>query len=158
AQFTLADYYVETRQYARARDVLNPLVSNPKVSADADTKLAEIDYAESRTAEASQRIDNVLKRAPKFAPARVLKASWHPVGGKLDEALRYATAATEAAPESAVARYLLGVIQEQRGDAAAAIASYHETLRLNPRAVAAQVQLSRLSLASGDPDAAVQYG
>ena len=38
-----------------------------------------------------------------------------------------------------------------------AIKAYNEVLRLNPRAVAAQVELSRLSLTSGDEAGALRY-
>ena len=48
-------------------------------------------------------------------------------------------------------------MQERRREVADAVKSYSEVLRLNPRAVAAQVQLSRLNLASGDHDAALRY-
>src|SRR4029077_10171681 len=98
-----------------------------------------------------------LARAPKYARALVMKARWLTSEKKLDEALDRATAAVAADPQSAPAQYTLGLVHDLRREVPDAIKAYNEVLRLNPRAVAAQVQLSRLNLAIGDRDAALHY-
>jgi tetratricopeptide (TPR) repeat protein len=49
------------------------------------------------------------------------------------------------------------VLQDQLRQRAEAIASFSEVIRLNPRAAAAQVYLSRLNLLAGTPDKAVSF-
>ncbi len=76
---------------------------------------------------------------------------------KLPEARDRAQAAVKADPNSAAAHYALGALQDQLRQRKEAIASFNEVLRLNPRAAAAQVYLSRLNLQEGTPDAAVTF-
>jgi tetratricopeptide (TPR) repeat protein len=110
-----------------------------------------------RTAEAHQRLDGVLGRISTYTPALVQKAQWLLAEDKLDEALARAQAAVASDSESATAHFALARVQDRRRDVADAVASYREVLRLNPRAVAAQVELSRLTLAGGDRDAALRH-
>ena len=86
-----------------------------------------------------------------------MKARWLTTENKLDEALDRAKAAVAADPQSAEAHFALAVVHDRRREVADAIKSYSEVLRLNPRAAAAQVELSRLSLTSGDGTAALRY-
>ena len=108
-------------------------------------------------AEAHKRLDAVLARVPKYAPVLVMKAQWLTTENKLDEALARAKAAVAADPQSAAAHFALAVVHDRRREVADATKSYNEVLRLNPRAVAAQVELSRLSLTSGDRTEALRY-
>ena len=86
-----------------------------------------------------------------------MKAQWLTKENKLDEALDRAKAAVAADPQSATAHFALAVVHDRRREVADATKSYSEVLRLNPRATAAQVALSRLSLTSGDDTAALRY-
>src|SRR4029079_17822965 len=52
---------------------------------------------------------------------------------------------------------LLGRIQRVRRKPEAAAEAFNEVLKLNPRAVAAQLELSQISLTSGKPEAGLQY-
>ena len=63
----------------------------------------------------------------------------------------------KANPNSVAAHYALGALQERLRQRKEAIASFNEVLRLNPRAAAAQVYLSRLTLQEGTADGAVTY-
>ncbi len=101
-------------------------------------------------AEAHKRLDAVLARVPNYSAALTMKAQWLTRENKLDEALERAKAAVAADPQSASAHFALAVVHDRRREVADATKSYSEVLRLNPRAVAAQVELSRLSLTSGD--------
>ena len=157
ARFQLADYYVSVGRTKDAVSLLTPLSSDPATFAEAESRLAALDYAEGRVAEAHKRLDAVLARVPTHAPVLVMKAQWLTTENKLDEALDRATAAVAADPQSAAAHFALAVVHDRRREVAAATKSYNEVLRLNPRAVAAQVELSRLSLTSGDRTEALRY-
>lgn len=157
ARFQLADYYVSVGRTKDAVSLLTPLSSDPATFAEAESRLAALDYSEGRLAEAHKRLDAVLTRVPKHAPVLVMKAQWLTTENKLDQALESANAAVAADPQSAAAHFALAVVHDRRREVADATKSYKEVLRLNPRAVAAQVELSRLSLTSGDNTGALQY-
>lgn len=146
AQFQLADYYVSVDRRDEARQLLTELVKDPGSSAQAETRLATLARDAGATEEAHQRIDSVLARLPNYVPALVVKAQWLAAEDKLDEALARATAAVTADPDSATAHFTLGSIHQRRRAVDEAIKAYNEVLRLNPRALAAQVELSRLNL------------
>ena len=157
AQFQLADYYLGMQRTGEAKALLTELARTEGSFAEAESRLASIDYVEKRTEEAHKRLDGVIARAPAYTPALVLKAQWLTTENKLDEALARAQAAIKADPDSATAHFALATVHDRRRETAAAVKSYGEVLRLNPRAVAAQVELSRLNLATGDRDAALRY-
>jgi tetratricopeptide (TPR) repeat protein len=157
ARFQLAEYYLNVRRNEEATKLLTELAANQATFADAEAALASIDYDGGRRAEAHARLDKLLARAPKDARALAMKARWLASEKKLDEALVRAKAAVAADPQSAPAQYTLGVVHDLRHEVPDAIKAYNEVLRLNPRALAAQVELSRLNLATGDRDAALHY-
>ena len=86
-------------------------------------------------------------------PALMTKTRWLYAEGKREDALRRASEAVAADPESAPAHYLHGTMRLAARQYPEATESFNEVLRLNPRAASAQVQLSRLTLLSGDPQA-----
>ena len=157
ARFQLAEYYLNVGRNEEATKLLTELAANQATFADAEAMLASIDYDGGRREEAHARLDKLLARAPKDARALVMKARWLTNEKKLDEALDRAKAAVAADPQSAPAHYALGMVHDLRREVPDAIKAYNEVLRLNPRAVAAQVELSRLNLATGDRDAALHY-
>jgi len=157
ARFQLADYYVGVGRANDAIEVLKSLSSDQAAFADAELRLAALDYDQGRVAEAHKRLDALLGRAPNFAPGLVAKARWLSKENKLDEALERAKSAVSADPQSADAHFALALIHDRRREIADATKSYKEVLRLNPRAVAAQVELSRLSLRSGDSATALRF-
>jgi tetratricopeptide (TPR) repeat protein len=150
ALLQLADYYASVGRTKEAESVLTPLSSDQATFVEAEARLAALDYAGGRQADAHKRLDAVLARAPNYAAVLVMKAQWLTTENKLDEALDRAKAAIAADPQSAAAHFALAVVYDRRNEVASATKSYNEVLRLNPRAVAAQLELSRLSLASGD--------
>jgi tetratricopeptide (TPR) repeat protein len=157
ARLQLADYYSRIGRTQEATSLLIPLSSDPATFAEAEARLAALDYAGGRVPEAHKRLDAVLARAPNNAAVLVMKAQWLTTENKLDEALDRAKAAIAADPQSASAHFALAAVHDRRREVADAIKSYSEVLRLNPRATAAQIALSRLSLASGDAPAALRY-
>jgi tetratricopeptide (TPR) repeat protein len=157
AKLQLADYYASVGRPADAAGVLTPLSADEATFVDAEVRLAALDYIAGRLPEAHKRLDGVLARVPNHSSVLVTKARWLTTEGKLDEALERARAAVAADPQSASAHFALATVYDRRLDVANATASYNEVLRLNPRAVAAQVELSRLSLSAGDRTGAVEY-
>jgi tetratricopeptide (TPR) repeat protein len=157
ARFQLADYYAGVGRPQDATEVLKSLSSEQAAFADAELRIAALEYDQGRVAEAHQRLDGVLGRAPNFAPGLVAKAQWLTRENKLDEALQRAKAAVSADPQSANAHFTLAVVHDRRQEIADATKEYSEALRLNPRAVSAQVELSRLSLRSGDSATALRF-
>ena len=157
ARFQLADYYVNVGRTKDAASLLTSLSADTATFAEAEERLAALDYAEGRVAGAHKRLDALLARVPNYPPALAMKARWLARENKLDEALDRAKAATAADPQSAEAHFALAVVHDRRKEVADAVKSYQEVLRINPRAAAAQVELSRLSLATGDGTAALRY-
>ena len=157
ARFQLADYYASAGRTKEAIELLTSLSSEQESFAEAELRMAALDYAQNRAAEAHTRLDALLTRAPNYSQGLVLKAQWLTRENKLDEALEKAKAAVSADSQSATAHFAQAVIHDRRREVADAIKSYSEVLRLNPRAAAAQVELSRLSLTTGDNVAALRY-
>ena len=155
ATFLLADYYVAANRPTDAKAVLEPMTTDQATASDAQTRLAQIEYRTDATA-AHARIDGVLVKSQQHLPSLLLKARWLLGEGKLEPALKHAQAATKAAPDNPAAHYLAGSIYTQLHDINAAVSSFNEVLRLNPRVAAAQLQLSRLELARGAASEAVQ--
>jgi tetratricopeptide (TPR) repeat protein len=157
AVFQLADYYVSVGRTKDAANLLAPLSKDPSTFAEAESRLAAMDYSAGRTAEAHTRLDAVVARMPTYAPVLVMKTQWQTRENNLDEALASGRAATVSDPQSAAAHFALAVVHDRRREVADAVKSYNEVLRLNPRAAAAQVELSRLSLISGERTDAMRY-
>jgi tetratricopeptide (TPR) repeat protein len=156
ARLQLADYYLGVNRVDEARALLGELAKEQSAFADAESRLASIDYAQKRTDEAHKRVDALIARAPNYTPALVMKAQWLTSENKLDEALTQAQAAVKSDSNSATAQFALASVHDRRREVGDAVKAYNEVLRLNPRAVAAQVELSRLSLATGNRDEALR--
>jgi tetratricopeptide (TPR) repeat protein len=155
AKFMLADYYVGANRPADAKAVLEPLTTQAATAVDAQVRLAQIEYPSDRAA-AHARIDGLLGKNAQLVPALLLKGRWLLAEGKPDAALAPAQAAVKASPDNPATHYLAGTVQAQLHDINAAVTSFNEVLRLNPRVAAAQLQLSRLELARGAAAEAVK--
>ena len=154
AKLALADYYIRARRVAEARAILNPLVKDPQTYAEARTRIAQLTYEENQ-ANGKKQLDEVLRRYPSYAAGLLVRAAWLMADNKPAQALEAATAAVNAAPRDIRAIYLRGRLQALFGQNEAATKSFNDVLRLNPRAAAAQMQLSQLSLRGGDNEHAV---
>ncbi len=157
ARLQLADYYLQVGRKDEATRLLTELASDSNSFADAELRLATIDYKSGSITEGHKRLDALMTRAPQYVPAIVAKAQWLTTENKLDEALERAKAAVAVDADSPEAQFALGVVHQRRRETAEAIKAFSEVLRLNPRAAAAQVELSKLNLASGDREAALKH-
>jgi tetratricopeptide (TPR) repeat protein len=156
-QLALADYYVTINRTPDAEDILNRLLKQPDAASEAKSRLAALDYERGDKAKAYGRLDEVLRDDTKNLRARLLKVQLLVKDSRNDEAAVESARALEADPSSAAAHYVHGVLLESKGDRGGARREYNEVLRLNPRAVAAQVRLSDISLQDGTVDLAVQF-
>jgi len=154
-RLALADYYLSLNRNDDAMKLLKSLSRVPESEAAATTRLAAMQYASKQTAEAHRTIDGLLKKQPANVDALLRKATFLGAERKFDEALVLAARAVKEQPENAEAHFTVGVLNAERNDRPRAIASFNEVLRLNPRAVASQLYLSRLHLAAGDADLAL---
>ena len=137
--------------------MLQPLTKDKSTSAGAETRLAAIAYNGNEKARGHSMIDAVIAREPANVQALLLKAQWLMTESKPQEALQRAQAAVKADPRNVGAHFYAGVAHGALRQRKEAMASFNEVLRLNPRVVAAQVQLSRLNLLEGAPDTAVTF-
>jgi tetratricopeptide (TPR) repeat protein len=156
ARLQLADYYVQVRRADEAKRILTELASDTNSFADAELRLASLDYGAGSISDAHKRLDALMTRAPQYLPAIVAKAQWLTRENKLDQALERAKAAVAMKADSAEAQFALGVVHQRRYENAEATKAFNEVLRINPRAAAAQVELSKLSMVSGNRAAAVR--
>ena len=155
----LGDYYLRAGRLPDARLVFNTVLSGiatprrPQLKSASPKLLTSKNAPPTPTPRSTKcwRVNRLTVRA------LTVKARWLLVEQQTGQALKHATAATIADPESAPAHYLLGQAQVAVRDLDAAQKSFTEVLRLNPRAVAAQLQLSAATLARGETDAAVQF-
>ena len=149
AALALSDYYVAQNKESAARELLEPIAKDPKTASAANTRLAVLDQAAGDSAGAGRRLETVLSSNPKELSALLVKSNLLLDNGKLDEALRTATSATEAHHDSAAAFSIVGRVQVARKDKKAATVAFQEAIRLNPLATDAKLALARLELASG---------
>ncbi len=155
ASLALADYYVGSRNDAQAIAVLEPMTKEPRTAADAGVRLATIDYRQGRKKEAYARLDGILANDSKHLQASLLKAELLLAENKPDEALPIATALVEQHKNSVPALFVLGRVQAERREADAAIKSFEEVLRLNPRATQAKLALAQVHLTRGQAETSV---
>jgi tetratricopeptide (TPR) repeat protein len=154
AALALADFHASQKNEAAARALLEPLTTGPS-AVQAAIRLAGLDHAAGRKPEAYKRIDQVLGAHPLNLHAHLVKTAMLLTDGRTDEALAGATQTTQSFPESTEGFFLLARAHVARREIDAAVRAYREVLRLNPRAVVAQLELSSLHLASGRPSESV---
>jgi tetratricopeptide (TPR) repeat protein len=155
AKFTLADFYLMANRREEAKAILKTLASDSNTASRAQTRLAQLDYAEGRRAEAHASVDRILTRQPNQAAPLRARAGWLQREGKPREALENARAAVAVDARSITGLYLLGTLQIENRLLDEAIKTFNDILRLNPSATAAHLQLGRLYMARGQAITAV---
>jgi tetratricopeptide (TPR) repeat protein len=157
ATLQLADLYVAGGHPEKARPLYASLTSQAPMKMPAGARLASLDYAAGKVKDAHAALDSLLKDEPNNVDLLTLRTRWYLKEGRLDDALAVATKAVSSAPSSAPAQYALGLVYLARREKDPAVNAFKETLRLNPRIADAQIQLSQLSLASGQVGEALSY-
>src|SRR5690606_2870512 len=120
-------------------------------------RLAGVDFRADRKSDAYAAVDAQLGETPKSVQLLTLKAQMLMVDGRRTEALDIARQAAAADPKSAQAQYVLGVAESENRNLDAGIAAHREALRLSPGMPGPQIELSRLLLADGQTDQALQF-
>jgi putative PEP-CTERM system TPR-repeat lipoprotein len=156
AKLALADYYLGTNRQKDAAPLLQTLANDPQYFSQAKSRIAALQFLENKRPEAHATIDEVLKKQPNNPQALLVKARFFIMEKKIDDGLAKAKAAVTADPGLAAGHYLLGTIYESRQDLDEAIKSFQEVLKINPRAVPAQLQLAQLELRRGGTGSSVQ--
>jgi putative PEP-CTERM system TPR-repeat lipoprotein len=157
SKLRLADYYVAGNRPDDARRVLEPLKADMYAAAAAEIRLAGIAYTAGQTVDAHRMLRQLIEREPNNGDARRVRARWYLVEDKREQALNEARLASNIDPRSIEAHYIRGLAESRTRRTTDAIKSFGDVLRLNPRAAAAQVELSRLNLARNAVDSAVLY-
>lgn len=161
SRFALADYYLAAARLPEAEQALLPLDA-PRTEAVAlagmRTRLAAIRARQGKVVEATRLLDVVLAADGRHVEALLAKSALlaaTPAG--LAEARTLVAKAIESDPQSAAAHYAAGKLSLLRNDYDAAGASFRDAVRSDSRASGAQFELSRLELATGGTEAAVQF-
>jgi len=152
-----ADFLALHGKFDEAIAIFKTVAEKPEGFGPATTRHAGAEYARGNKPEAHRLLDEVLKRNSLAAGALLLRARFLSLEDKPDEALERAQQSVRADPGVAGAHFFLGQLYQQRGDSKNAIAEYQTVVQLNPRATGAQLELSKLSLTSGNVADAVSY-
>ncbi|MEQ1757837.1 MAG: tetratricopeptide repeat protein [Vicinamibacterales bacterium] len=158
ARVTLADYYLATGKGDEAATVLTGLKERGKTAADkvaAGLRLASVALSAGDAAKAESLVDEAIAREPRSIDANLAKTDLLLSTNRADLALANAKKGVELDGGSASAQFALGRVLSARGDFSGAANAFGEVLRLNPRAVRADLELTRANLALGKPALAV---
>jgi len=157
-RLTLADYYIYSARTDDAAKTLETIPdTNPVMYANAQVRLAAIEYAGKKQPDAYARLEKILAKQPQNVRALVVKARFQLAEEKFDDALTTAGAALASDERSVEAHYVKGMALAAKNDTSKAIAEFNEVVKINPRAGAAQAQLARLYLAQGQTATSVQF-
>ena len=157
ARLLLADFYVASRRPAEALAVLEPLVSQDASRADALTRMAVILDGLGWRNDAYTKLEALLSKEPNSFAAYQIKARLLLEDRRFDEALAAANQAITLNSQSARGHGVLGEIHAARNELAAAVKSLTEALRLDPTMTDVRLEMVRVQLAQGRPDAAADY-
>ena len=146
----LADYYVDSRQFDKARGELATLSAKyPKnlsiQEAYVRTLLEVKDYSTAQTV-----MSGLLKSDGKDPQVATLNGILLLINGKTSDALAALQSAANGAPRDAFVQYWLGRAQLSGGDTGQAEKSFHQAVQLNPASLNAQEELARIATQRGD--------
>mgnify|MGYP000159185703 CR=1 FL=1 len=143
----------------REREVLEDATAEPTLAAffaRGHTLMAEVLLHRGRLAEAEAHLERALALDPRFPRARLVRASLALARRAPADALAELKRAADLGPPTAAFYILLGMAEEQQGDAEAALQAYERALALDPNALAAREARSRLLLARKDYARAIE--
>jgi tetratricopeptide (TPR) repeat protein len=157
ARFVLADYYIVTKRIGEATSMLNEMSRDTAFFAQAQVRLALIEYEAGRAAQADRIIDATLRKEPRHPTVLLMKARLLAERQQFDEALQRVNAALAVESKSVEAQFLRGSILTAKNDPVEAISAFNRVLMVRPNLVDALVRLSTLHLARSDPDTAARF-
>ena len=149
AELMLADYYAYVHRFDDARRVLGGMTPTGPLVAATRTRLAAIDSAQGRSAQALTEMAGVVSQFPKDATAHLTNARLLHLAGRANDAIAQARIVAEDetnAPAAVEANLIIGTVQAERGHRADAEIAFETALRLRPQTVEAAVSLAQLAL------------
>ncbi len=108
-----------------------------------------------RSADAEKVLDEALKRNPKDADALIERGEFFLSAGKYDEAQKDLNIALRYRADSAQAHFILGRIHRARGASSDEFHELTEALRLDPKLLAARIELAHARTAANSAKSAL---
>jgi tetratricopeptide (TPR) repeat protein len=151
-QFALAALYLKSGQDAKAREQYSALVKAYKekpASLEAKVKLAEMDIAASKPAEAERQLQEVLKENPRSSEGLTLSGRMALARRNGKDAVQAFRTVLHDQPELATVHFLLGQAYLLTGENNLAKESFEHAVALYPGQVDARRSLAALESQSG---------
>lgn len=157
AKLALADYYLRRGQPDAAMRTAEPVRTDSVRGEQASLIVARAQLQKNQVQQATTILDSLIKKDSHNVDARLLKARMLLDDEKADPgaALKQAKAAVKAAPEYPEALYVFGLAQQRAKDEAGAEDSFNKAVKLDPTHAGAHLELSKLALARGDANKAL---
>jgi tetratricopeptide (TPR) repeat protein len=157
AKLTLADLYLTLKRPGDARQLLEQIATQSDGFVPATLRMASLEYSAGHVEQGHKLLADAQRREPRNPDAHLLAARMLLKEKKYSAALGEAKAVTASNPKSVAGWYFEGLASEQLGSTDTALAAFQEVLRLNPKALPAQVGLARVNLSVGNAAAAAQF-
>ena len=145
-QISLGDYYFAIGKLKDAIAVFERLSKDSRNQLSVMPRLVRAYASSGNTQAAKALVDRLLKENPENYAIRTLESQLLLDEGRRENALSSAQVAVKGDPASAVSQFTLGKAYAAIGDKTGAEAAFREVLKINPRAVPAQLELSLLQI------------
>jgi tetratricopeptide (TPR) repeat protein len=156
-KLTLVDHLFGTQRIEEGESILRSIAASNSPGANgARVRLANLALRQSKPAEATRHVDEVLKSDPAATDALLLKAQLQANEGKLDEALATLRAASTTSGNDARVPLALGRLYVARKQPAEAITAFTAAMKFDAELTDAAIGLARLHLSAGRGDLALE--
>jgi tetratricopeptide (TPR) repeat protein len=145
-QIALGDYYLAIGKLPEAVELFERLARDSRNQSAVMPRLVRAYAGANNEKAARDLVARLLQENPNNHAIRTLESQLFLDEGRRDKALASAQMAAKGDPASAAAQFTLGKAYAAVGDRSGAETAFREVLKINPRAVPAQVELSTLSL------------
>jgi tetratricopeptide (TPR) repeat protein len=157
SKLVLADYYLTLRRFDDATPVLDELTKTPTMYAPSMARRASLANYRGQRQRAYGILEEVLVKEPRNLEALVTKGRLLLMDRKFGDALGVAQTAIESDPTSWQAHEIAGSAHAGMTRLEDATKSFNEALRLNARALRAQIGLAELNAVAGRREAALRF-
>lgn len=149
-KYFLAEYYLRLNRVDDARAVLQPLTKSDDTFVGGAIRLARVEIAAGKNADAHRLLESVLAREPKNAEALVTRGRLFLSEGNTVNALTALQTAVEANPRSIDAHLALAQTYEARSAVKEATTAYNDALKVDGNNLDARIGLARVRINSGN--------
>jgi tetratricopeptide (TPR) repeat protein len=157
ARLALSDYYLAVKRYDEAAAVLHALAGDKNSFGAAKMRLALVELAWGRRADAYRSIEELLAKSPRDASAMAFKARLLIADFRIDEADEVIKTALSIDPRSAQVQFMLGKVRTAQNRLEDARRALNEAFNLEPFAVDAAMELARLHLQRREIDTSIGF-